>query len=381
MKYLIIGSGRMAMGIVYDLLNLKSTSDVHVTDKEAAALKEMNLRFHDNRLHMYHINADDKDQLLPLLKQVDGVLSAVPYDYNLRLTEWAIENRCHFVDLGGNFRVVEEQFKLDQKAKTAGVGIIPDCGLAPGMASVISAHAIGRLDTVKTLEIRVGGLPVEPKTPLNYRLIFSVHGLTNEYIEPSIILENGKIKNVPSMTAIESLEFPAPFGKLEAFYTSGGTSTLPITYQGDITTLNYKTIRYPGHCELFKTMIDLGFVEEKPMEIYDKSITRREVFERLLEETLTFEGEDVTLMRISAQGIKNGQQKRLDYQAIEYEDKENDLTAMMRTTAFPAIISLEMLVDGRIKDKGVLRQELSIPPDLFLKELEERNIKFEITES
>jgi lysine 6-dehydrogenase len=381
MKYLIIGSGRMAMGIVYDLLNLKSTSDVHVTDKEAAALKEMNLRFHDNRLHTYHINADDKDQLLPLLKQVDGVLSAVPYDYNLRLTEWAMENRCHFVDLGGNYRVVEEQFKLDQKAKTAGVGIIPDCGLAPGMASVISAHAIGRLDTVKTLEIRVGGLPVEPKTPLNYRLIFSVHGLTNEYIEPSIILENGKIKNVPSMTEIESLEFPAPFGKLEAFYTSGGTSTLPMTYQGDITTLNYKTIRYPGHCERFKMMIDLGFVEEKPMEIKGKSITRREAFERLLEETLTFEGEDVTLMRISAQGIKNGQQKRLDYQAIEYEDKENDLTAMMRTTAFPAIISLEMLVDGRIKDKGVLRQELSIPPGLFLKELEERNIKIEITES
>jgi lysine 6-dehydrogenase len=341
----------------------------------------MNLRFHDNRLHTYHINADDKDQLLPLLKQVDGVLSAVPYDYNLRLTEWAMENRCHFVDLGGNYRVVEEQFKLDQKAKTAGVGIIPDCGLAPGMASVISAHAIGRLDTVNTLEIRVGGLPVEPKTPLNYRLIFSVHGLTNEYIEPSIILENGKIKNVPSMTEIESLEFPAPFGKLEAFYTSGGTSTLPMTYQGDITTLNYKTIRYPGHCERFKMMIDLGFVEEKPMEIKGKSITRREAFERLLEETLTFEGEDVTLMRISAQGIKNGQQKRLDYQAIEYEDKENDLTAMMRTTAFPAIISLEMLVDGRIKDKGVLRQELSIPPDLFLKELEERNIKFEITES
>jgi lysine 6-dehydrogenase len=381
MKYLIIGSGRMAMGVVHDLLNLDSTSDVHVTDKAGVALKEMNLRFPDDRLHTYNIDADDQEQLWPLLEQVDGVLSAVPYDYNLRLTKWAIENNCHFVDLGGNFRVVEEQFKLSQSAKNAGVGIIPDCGLAPGMASVVAAHAIGNFDKVESLEIRVGGLPVDPKTPLNYRLIFSVHGLTNEYIEPSIILESGKIKSVPSMTAIESLDFPEPFGKLEAFYTSGGTSTLPMTYKDEISTLNYKTIRYPGHCENFKMMIDLGFAKEEPMEIGGISVSRREAFERLLEETLTFDGEDVTLMRVSAQGIKDGVEKKIDYQAIEYEDKKKDLSAMMRTTAFPAIITLEMLVDGRIKDKGVLCQELSIPPGLFLEELEKRNIKFEINES
>jgi lysine 6-dehydrogenase len=380
MKYLIIGSGRMAMGVVHDLLSLNSTSDVHVTDREGVALKEMNLRFQDDRLHTYTMNANDRDQLKPLMEQVDGVLSAVPYDYNLRLTEWAIENKCHFVDLGGNFRVVEKQFKLSQKAKNAGVGIIPDCGLAPGMASVVAAHAIGRLDKVDVLEIRVGGLPVEPKAPLNYRLIFSVHGLTNEYIEPSIILEDGKIKSVPSMTEVESLDFPEPFGRLEAFYTSGGISTLPMTYKGEIAKLNYKSIRYPGHCEKFKMMIDLGFGKEEPMGIQDFSVTRREAFERLLEETLTFNGEDVTLMRISAEGTKEGVKKKIDYQAIEYEDKKNDLSAMMRTTAFPAIITLEMLVDGRIKDKGVLCQELSIPPDLFLEELEKRNINFEINE-
>ena len=381
MKYLIIGSGRMSMGTVYDLLNLSSTIEVHVTDREEAALELMNSKFNDDRLQIYKIDADDKEQILPLMEKVDGILSAVPYDYNLRLTEWAIDSGCHFVDLGGNIHVVEKQFNLDAKAKNAGIGIIPDCGLAPGMASVVAAHAIGKLDQVDTLEIRVGGLPVEPKTPLNYGLIFSVHGLTNEYIEPSIILDDGQIKSVPSMTEIESLTFPEPFGEMEAFYTSGGTSTLPMTYQGEIKTLNYKTIRYPGHCEQFKMMIDLGFIEEKPMDIQGKSVTRRAAFERLLEETLTFDGDDVTLMKVSAKGIKDGREKKLDYQAIEYVDKKNDLTAMMRTTAFPAIITLEMLVDGRIKDKGVLRQELSIPPDIFLEELENRNINFEITES
>jgi lysine 6-dehydrogenase len=381
MKYLIIGSGRMAIGAVHDLLSLDSTTDVHVTDKEGVAIKEMNLRYQDERLHTYSIDAGDKEQLMPLMDQVDGVFSAVPYDFNLRLTEWSIENKCHFVDLGGNFRVVEKQFKLSDSAKNAGVGIMPDCGLAPGMASVVAAHAINKFDKVDMLEIRVGGLPVDPKTPLNYRLAFSVHGLTNEYIEPSIILEEGKIKSVPSMTEIESIEFPEPLGKLEAFYTSGGTSTLPMTYKGEISTLNYKTIRYPGHCEKFKTMIDLGFAKEEPIDIRGVSVSRRAVFERLLEETLTIEEEDVTLIRISAQGIKDGRQKKLEYQAIEYEDKKNNLTAMMRMTAFPAIITLEMLVDGRIRDKGVLCQELSIPPDLFLDELAKRNINFDISES
>ena len=127
-------------------------------------------------------------------------------------------------------------------------------------------------------------------------------------------------------------------------------------------------------------MIDLGFVDEKTMEIEGKSISRRKVFERLLEETLTFQGRDVMLIRVSAQGMKDGMNKRWNYQTIQYEDLENNMTAMMRATSFPATIVLEMLVDGRIKDKGVLRQELSIPADLFLEELAKRHIKFEITE-
>jgi len=380
MKCLVIGSGRIANGVVFDLLNLADTREVHVIDRNESALEQMKSIFADDRLLIYKIDAEDRDRIIPLMKKVDGVLSAVPYDYNLRLTEWAIECGCHYVDLGGNIFVVEKQFDLDVKAKKAGVGIIPDCGLAPGMVSVVSAHTIANLDKVDTLEIRVGGLPVEPITPLNYRLIFSVHGLINEYIEPSLILDKGELKKVPSMTGLESLTFPEPFGDLEAFYTSGGTASLPMTYQGDIQKLNYKTIRYPGHCERIKMMLDLGFVDEKTIDIKGNTFSRREVFERLLEETLAVEGEDVTLIRISAKGMVDGVEMERSYQSIEYGDKKNGLTAMMRTTAFPAIITLEMLMNERIKDKGVLRQELSIPPDLYIKELAKRHITFEVTE-
>jgi lysine 6-dehydrogenase len=303
------------------------------------------------------------------MKNADGALSAVPYDYNPNLTHWAIENHCHFVDLGGNNAVVEKQFGYNKAAQKNGVGVIPDCGLAPGMVSVVAVDLLNQLPQADSLEIRVGGLPVDAKTPLNYMLVFSVHGLTNEYIEPSVIIKNGEITEIPSMTGLESLSFPEPFGQLEAFYTSGGTSTLPLTFRNRLKNLDYKTIRYPGHCHIFKAMMDLGFTDERP---FARGMTRRQVFEDLLIEPLTYKSGDVVLIRLTA---RDGS-KQLVYETVEYGDEKNKLTAMMRTTAFPAAIILEMLVDGTIKSRGVMRQEEAVPAGPFMDELAARSIRF-----
>jgi lysine 6-dehydrogenase len=246
------------------------------------------------------------------------------------------------------------------------------------MVSILAAHMTGQFDSVDTLTLRVGGLPLHTQNPLQYMLVFSMHGLINEYIEPAVIIRDGKIATVPSMTAVENLEFPPPFGKLEAFYTSGGISTLPRTYLGKIRNLNYKTIRYPGHCHLFKSMIDLGFASEKTLVIGKNTTTRREAFEQLLHEPLTYNSGDVILIRLQAEGIKDGMEKQLTYEAIEYGDQAGKLTAMMRTTAFPAAIILKMLVEEHIQDRGVLRQEIAVPSDQFISELKKRNITFRI---
>jgi lysine 6-dehydrogenase len=378
MKILVLGAGRMAYGVVHDFLTHVNEAEIHISDISERALTSIQHHFKSDRLVAHRIKADDAKRIPALMKKMNGVVSAVPYEYNLQLTRWAIENKCHFVDLGGNNKVVDRQFKLDSRAKKAGVGVIPDCGLAPGMASILAAHMIEQFDTVDTLTIRVGGLPLHPQNPLQYMLVFSVHGLTNEYIEPAVIIQDGKITTVPSMTAVEDLEFPAPFGKLEAFYTSGGTSTLPQTYLGLIRNLNYKTIRYPGHCYLFKSMIDLGFTSDRSLMIGKNSVTPREAFERLLYEPLTYKSEDVVLIRLWASGLKNGAEKQLTYEAVEYGDRPGKLTAMMRTTAFPATIILIMLMGGHIQVKGVLRQELAVPPGKFMSELQKRNINFRI---
>jgi lysine 6-dehydrogenase len=378
MRILVLGAGRMAYGAVHDFLTQLPQSKIHVTDISEKALKAMQGHFKTKRLVVHLLKADDRLRIPALMKKADGVFSAVPYDYNLQLTRWAVENKCHFVDLGGNNTVVNQQFKLDARAKKAGVGIIPDCGLAPGMVSVLAAHMVKQLDSVENLTIRVGGLPLQPQNPLRYMLVFSIHGLINEYIEPAVIIQDSQITTVPSMTATEDLEFPAPFGKLEAFYTSGGTSTLPHTYLGKIQNLNYKTIRYPGHCQLFKSMIDLGFTTGETVTIGKNNYSRREVFETLLTDPLTYPGEDVVLIRLWIKGLKNNVPEQITMEAVEYGDHNNKLTAMMRTTAFPASIILIMLINGWIQARGVLRQESAVPSEIFIHELEKRNINFKV---
>jgi len=284
----------------------------------------------------------------------------------------------HFVDLGGNNTIVKRQFKLDEDAKNNNVGIVPDCGLAPGMVSIIAAYAIDELARVDEVQIRVGGLPLNPQTPLNYKIVFSVHGLINEYIEPTLIVENGKIKEVESLKGLEFMNFQSPFNDLEAFYTSGGLSTMPETFAATVPFLDYKTIRYPGHAKLMKGMLDLGFTKnENSFDYRGQKINTREAFETMLSDALNYESDDVVLIRITAKGMKEGSKKTIVYEAIEYADKKNKLTAMMRTTAFSAAIVLQMLVEGKIKDRGVLKQEISIPGFDFMSQIERRGIYFD----
>lgn len=377
MHILIIGAGRMAHGVVHDFLKQSDLQTLQVVDNSPESLKILNAKFKDSRFSTSLINADDIDKLKPFFQKANGAISAVPYDFNLELTKLAIQTKTHFVDFGGNNDVVDKQFQLDEQAKAKGIGIVPDCGLAPGMVSVIASHAVNELARVDSLKIRVGGLPLNPKPPLNYMLVFSPHGLINEYIEPAVILENGKITTRPSMTECEEIEFPAPFGLLEAFYTSGGTSTLPKTYEHKINYLDYKTIRYPGHCHIFKAMLDLGFADQKEFNYKNTLCNNRELFEKMLIKPLSYESDDVVLIRVIAIGHKEGSHKIIQFQCIDYQDQKSGLTAMMRTTGFPAAIILQMLIRGDITDQGVLRQELSVPSGKFVKELEKRKIFFE----
>jgi lysine 6-dehydrogenase len=285
----------------------------------------------------------------------------------------AIETQTNFCDLGGNNYIVDEQLAMDEAAKTANINIIPDCGLAPGMVSILAMHGAKRFDEIEEIHIRVGGLPQNPKTLLEYQLIFSVEGLINEYIEPARVIRDGKVGEIESMTELESLEFEG-FPPLEAFQTSGGTSTLPDTFLGKVKTLDYKTIRYTGHCEKFKTMIDLGLCSSEELTVDFVKVKPRKVLAELLTRHLPADEADYVLVRVEFVGKKSGQTKHLRFDIVDKQDEQSGLSSMMRMTAFPASIIAQMMAKGDVLSRGATPQEIAIDSDKFVAELAKRNI-------
>src|SRR5437773_2067255 len=313
MKILVLGAGRMGHGAVYDLAhNSPNVERVTVADFDLKKAESIAASVGASNVDVRQVDATDYSAIVDLMRTHESVISCVNYWYNESLSRAAIEARANFCDLGGNNYVVDEQLAMDAEAKAAGINIIPDCGLAPGMVSILAMHGAKQLDSVDEIHIRVGGLPQDPQPPLNYQLVFSVEGLINEYIEIARVIRDGKITEVASMTELEPLSFDG-FPPLEAFQTSGGTSTLPDTFLGKIRELDYKTIRYTGHCEKFKTMIDLGLCSRDEIVVENQKVTPRKVFGELLQKYLPADGPDYVLVRLDFVGKKNSSSKKLRY--------------------------------------------------------------------
>jgi lysine 6-dehydrogenase len=378
MKTLVIGAGMMGSAAAYDLAASPGVELVIVADRDGARAKDVAASI-GPKAEAATLDTGVRGDVLALMRRVDGAIGATSYTHNEELTKAAIAARIHFCDLGGNMDVVYRQMALDAAAREAGVLIMPNCGLAPGMACVIAAGVAAKFSALDEIHIRVGGLPQHPVPPLNYQLVFSPEGLINEYIEPAEAIRGGREVRLPSMTDLESLSFPPPFGRLEAFNTSGGTSTLTKMFNGRVTELDYKTIRYPGHCEKFKTLLDLGFAGSEPVIAGSTTGTVREFFENLLRRKLASNGPDVVLTRVSVRGTVGGKKRTLAYEMTDYYDKDLKLTSMMRTTAFPTSVILQMAVDGRIPVRGVKPPEQCVGLDPFIDELGKRKITFKIS--
>lgn len=375
MNILLLGAGMMGRAIAFDLLKNSSETTLTIADTNKQTLQSAQHFLNNSSLQTLHLDITKTQQLTQHFSTADIVISAIPYHHNYTLTKLAIQTQTHFLDLGGNNDIVAKQRQLHTKAQHNNVTILPDCGLAPGMISIITRDIVEYFDTTISVKIRVGGVPLHPTPPLNYQIVFSPNGLINEYIEDALVLDSGEIKQIPSLTQLETVSFPEPFTTMEAFLTSGGCSTLPYTYQNTISHLDYKTIRYPGHCAQIKPILDLGFASQKPITLATTTITPREVLIKILEESLPANQPDVVLLKVLATGIKNKKQQHLEYQMIDYYDTQHAITSMMRTTAYPVSILAQMIINGELSDHGVFCNEEIVPPQPFFNELKKRNIQ------
>lgn len=380
MKLAVIGAGLMGRAAVYDLAQNENIESIGLFDTDVKTAREVAEKYAHDKSVAASLDAGDLDAVAATLQDYDAAISCVPYQFNLTLTQAAIKAGCHLVDLGGNNDMVRSQLELNNEAERAGVSIVPDCGLAPGMVALLAADGVSKCDHVSSLTIRVGGLPQSPRPPLNYQMLFSAEGLINEYWEPCVILEDGQKKTVNPMTGLELLEFDG-IGKFEAFYTSGGTSTLPDSYLGKVDFLDYKTIRYPGHCQLFRPMLEIGLASRQKVEVDGSSVEPREVLKAVLKRALGHDDLDMVLLRVTLEGQKDDKDKTIVYEIVDRQESKTALTSMMRLTAFPASIVALMAAGGDITVRGVKPQEIAVDPSRFIPELRARKIKLQIQES
>src|SRR5207302_5430993 len=267
----------------------------------------------------------------------DAVMSAIPYYFNFDMARLAVESGVHFTDLGGNTEIVNQQKTLDAAAKRKNITVVPDTGVAPGMVNILAEYGIRQLESVKSVRIYVGGLPQEPEPPLNYQIVYSLEGVLDYYTTPSRVLREGKPARVDALSELEDLDFPPPDGRLEAFHTGGGISTLPWAYEGKVRTMEYKTLRYPGHIGIMRPIRELGLLDLTPVKVKGKDVVPRDAFIATVSPKLTKpEGRDLVALRVEVRG-KNG--KPVAWQLLDYADEAHGISAMMRTTGYSLAIT------------------------------------------
>lgn len=380
--YAVLGAGRQGVAAAYDMIRFGDAGSVLLADLDgklaAAAAERVNRLTGAKRASPAQVDVTDGRELVSFLEPVDALLSAVPYAFNGMVASACIASRTHMCDLGGNTEVVRSQLALHAEAQAAGISIVPDCGLQPGLGNTLAVYAMGQMDDPQDVRIWVGGLAQAPRPPFDFLLTFNVEGLTNEYDEMSIVLRDGKRVAVRAFEGLEEIEFPSPVGRCEAFLTTGGTSTCPWTFEGKLRTYVEKTVRYPGHSATFRAFRDLGLFGREKVQAGGVDVAPRELYHTLLQPRIDFpEDRDLVVLRVQCEGENRGRAKCVTLDLVDYYDVETGFRAMERTTGWPAAIVAQLMARGLLS-AGATPLEVAVPPEPFLKELRKR--QFSLTE-
>jgi lysine 6-dehydrogenase len=375
MKMLVLGAGLQGSACAFDLLQNPDVKEVRLADIRIQSVEPFLAPYSGKRLLPTMVDVRDEDAVAALMRESDAVMSALPYYLNYDMAVCAVDAGVHFCDLGGNTEIVFKQKTLHDRAVGSKVSVIPDCGLAPGMVNILAEHGIRQLDAVEAVRIYVGGLPQHPEPPLNYQIVYSLEGVLDYYTTLSWVIRGGKRARVKALSERESVEFPTPIGTLEAFHTAGGLSTMAFRYEGRIPTMEYKTLRYPGHAALMESIRELGLLDLDPVEVKGHQIVPRDAFIATVGPKLRKpNGQDLVALRVVVQGTKGGKPKTLGWELLDYYDAAQGISAMERTTGYSLAITGVMQARGDVTGPGVLTPDEAMPAAKYIAELGKRGI-------
>ncbi len=380
-NYAILGAGRQGTAAAYDLAKFGEAKEIRFADldNETAirSAQRINQLIGREVANGVELDVSNRSALDDFLIGVDVTLSAVPYYFNLEITRACLSAGSSLCDMGGHTGVVREQLAMDKEAKKAGVSIVPDCGMGPGLNVTMGIFAKDLLDNAREVHIFDGGLPQEPVPPWNYQATFHINGLTNEMDGQAVFLRNGKVTMVDTLTEAQMVDFP-PLGELEADVTSGGLSTSPWTLEGELEEWTNKTLRYPGHFEWLRAFKELGLFSEESILVGEQEVVPRQLYHTLLEPKIRGdEIRDVCVIRVVGIGQKDGKETSVTVDLIDYYDPETGFTAMERLTGWHCAIMMGFQARGIVSAGGV-PVESAVPAETFMEEIKKRGIHFEV---
>jgi lysine 6-dehydrogenase len=374
MRMLVLGAGLQGSACAYDLLQNPNVTEVRLADLNISHLPEFLHKYSGKRLIPTPLDVRDHEAVLAVMRESRATMSAIPYYFNLELARLAVQAGTNFCDLGGNTEIVFQQKELDADARKAKVTVVPDCGLAPGMVNILAQYGIEQLDDVKSVKIFVGGLPQQPEGPLKYQIVYSLEGVLDYYTTLSWIVRNGKREQVKALSEREPVLFPKPVGELEAFHTAGGLSTMAWRYEGKIPSMEYKTLRYPGHAHIMEAIRELGLLDLAPVDVKGTKVVPRDLAVATIGPRLTKpKGRDLVALRVVVEGTKDGAEKKIGWELLDYYDESRGISAMMRTTGYSLSITGQMQANGELQP-GVFTPDECIPAAKYIAELAKRGV-------
>jgi lysine 6-dehydrogenase len=288
-----------------------------------------------------------------------------------------VEVGTHFCDLGGNTEIVFQQKALGEQARAAGRSVVADCGLAPGMVNILAQLGIDRVraDGARPTAVRifVGGLPQQPEGVLNYQIVYSLEGVLDYYTTRSWVVRGGRREEVDALSEIERVDVDG-VGELEAFHTAGGLSTMAWRYEGEIPTMEYKTLRYPGHARIMEAVRELGFLELDAVDVKGQRVVPRDLAVAVMGPRLRKpQRPDLVALRVVVEGDGPDGTVTHAWELVDRADEAKGLTAMMRTTGFSLSITGQLQAGGRVP-AGVHTPDEAMPADEYVAELGRRGV-------
>ncbi|GAC1590088.1 MAG: saccharopine dehydrogenase family protein [Ginsengibacter sp.] len=374
-KIAVLGAGMVGSAMALDLANNFEVTSIDINEKALQSIEEKNAS-----INIIHFDLNDHLGFKDLLSPFDWVVTAVPGFMGFKTIKAVIEAGKNLVDISF---FNEDPMLLNQLAKEKNVTAIVDCGVAPGMSNLLLGYYNKRMK-IESFECMVGGLPKIRVKPFEYKAPFSPIDVIEEYTRPARYIENGSIIVKPALTDSEMIHFDE-VGTLESFNTDGLRSLL--FTMGHIPNMKEKTLRFPGHIDLIKSLQQMGFFSTEPVNISGIDVKPIELSSKILIDhwKLKVNEPEFTIMKIKISGIENGFKKDIEYSLFDEYDTQTKTSSMARTTGYTCTAVLNLLASNQFLEKGLFPPEFVGAKDgcldFVLSYLKERNVIYNVKEN